>query len=176
MKRIVVLGGGVGGTLTANLLARKLHRRIDAGEVEVVVIDAEGAHVYQPGFMYIAMGGEREAKLTKPERGLLDVHEEMGIMIQEVVGKRVGDYYFPALAGVAFTNNEYRWARRLKREDGLLRLAGPGLLGGQQFHGQGPQQPAFPAGQGPACGQLERPRRGLRGSAFHPFELLPMAG
>jgi pyruvate,water dikinase len=56
------------------------------------------------------------------EHGMIDFHEEMGIMIQEVVGKRVGDYYFPALAGVAFTNNEYRWARRLKREDGLLRL------------------------------------------------------
>jgi len=72
MKRIVILGGGVGGTLTANLLARKLRRSIDRGEAEIVVIDAQGAHVYQPGFMYIAMGGEREAKLTKPERALLD--------------------------------------------------------------------------------------------------------
>lgn len=72
MKRIVILGGGVGGTLTANLLARKLGKRIDRGDVEVLVIDALGAHVYQPGFMYIAMGGEREASLTKPERALLD--------------------------------------------------------------------------------------------------------
>ena len=72
MKRIVILGGGVGGTLTANLLARRLRKLIDAGEAEVVVVDAQGAHVYQPGFMYIAMGGEREAKLTKPERALLD--------------------------------------------------------------------------------------------------------
>jgi pyruvate,water dikinase len=56
------------------------------------------------------------------EHGLIDFHEEMGIMIQEVVGKRVGDYFFPAIAGVAFSNNEFRWSRRLKREDGLLRL------------------------------------------------------
>jgi hypothetical protein len=56
------------------------------------------------------------------EHGMIDFHEEMGIMIQEVVGKKVGDYYFPAIAGVAFSNNEYRWSRRLKREDGLLRL------------------------------------------------------
>ncbi|HHE54295.1 MAG TPA: pyruvate, phosphate dikinase [Caldithrix abyssi] len=62
----------------------------------------------------------------RAERGLLDFHEEMGIMIQEVVGKRVGDYFLPAFAGVAFSNNEFRWSPRIKREDGLLRLV-PGL-------------------------------------------------
>ena len=72
MERILILGGGVGGTLTANLLVRKLRRRIDRGEVEVMVVDATGQHVYQPGFMYIAMGGERAANLQRPERGLLD--------------------------------------------------------------------------------------------------------
>jgi len=71
-NRVVILGGGVGGTLTANLLARKLRQRIDRGEAEVTVVDAEGAHVYQPGFMYIAMGGEHESALRKPERSLLD--------------------------------------------------------------------------------------------------------
>ncbi len=72
MRRIVILGGGVGGTLTANLLVRKLRARIDLGEVEVVVVDATGQHVYQPGFMYIAMGGERASHLERPERSLLD--------------------------------------------------------------------------------------------------------
>ena len=72
MQRILILGGGVGGTLTANLLVRKLRGRIDRGEIEIVVVDATGQHVYQPGFMYIAMGGERAANLQRPERGLLD--------------------------------------------------------------------------------------------------------
>jgi len=72
MQRILILGGGVGGTLTANLLVKKLRARIDRGEVEVVVVDATGQHVYQPGFMYIAMGGERAANLSRPERSLLD--------------------------------------------------------------------------------------------------------
>jgi hypothetical protein len=62
----------------------------------------------------------------RAERGLLDFHEEMGIMIQEVVGDRVGDYFFPAFAGVAFSNNEFRWSSRIKREDGLARIV-PGL-------------------------------------------------
>jgi len=62
----------------------------------------------------------------RSERGLLDLHEEMGIMIQEVVGKRVGHYFIPSFSGVAFSNNEFRWSPRIKREDGLIRLV-PGL-------------------------------------------------
>jgi len=62
----------------------------------------------------------------RAERGLLDFREEMGIMIQEVVGSRIGRYFFPAFAGVAFSNNEFRWSPRIRREDGLLRMV-PGL-------------------------------------------------
>lgn len=62
----------------------------------------------------------------RAERGLLDLHEEMGIMIQEVVGRRVGRYFLPAWAGVALSQNEFRWSPRIRREDGLLRLV-PGL-------------------------------------------------
>jgi hypothetical protein len=62
----------------------------------------------------------------RAERNLLDVHEEMGIMIQEVVGSRVGRFFLPAFSGVAFSNNEFRWSPRIRREDGLVRLV-PGL-------------------------------------------------
>jgi sulfide:quinone oxidoreductase len=72
MERILILGGGVGGTLTANLLVKKLRRQLKAGEVTITVIDQTGQHTYQPGFMYIAMGGERADRLQRPERGLLD--------------------------------------------------------------------------------------------------------
>lgn len=56
------------------------------------------------------------------ERGLLDFNEEMGIIIQEVVGRRIGKYFFPAYAGVAFSSNEFRWSPRIRREDGIVRL------------------------------------------------------
>ena len=58
----------------------------------------------------------------RKERGLLDFVEEMGILVERVVGTRVGDYFFPAFAGVAFTNNEFRWSPRIRREDGMIRL------------------------------------------------------
>ena len=62
----------------------------------------------------------------RADRGLLDFHEEMGILLQEVVGTRIGKYFLPTFAGVAFSNNEFRWAARIKREDGLIRIV-PGL-------------------------------------------------
>ena len=62
----------------------------------------------------------------RAEHGLLDFAEEMGIMVQEVVGSKVGDYFFPSFAGVAFSRNEFRWSPGIKREDGLLRMV-PGL-------------------------------------------------
>jgi len=77
MQRVVVLGGGVGGTLVANLISRKLKKAIDAGEASVTVVDETGTHVYQPGFMYIAMGGERASNLQRPERSLLDERVEL---------------------------------------------------------------------------------------------------
>jgi hypothetical protein len=62
----------------------------------------------------------------RAERGLIDFGEEMGIIIQEVVGQKIGHYYLPAFAGVAFSKNEFRWSPRIRREDGLLRMV-PGL-------------------------------------------------
>jgi len=83
MQRIVILGGGVGGTLTANLLVRRLRRLVRRSDVEITVVDTSGAHVYQPGFMYIAMGGERAERLRKPERSLLDRH--VRLVVDEAV-------------------------------------------------------------------------------------------
>ena len=82
MQRILILGGGVGGTLTANLLVKKLRRQVKAGEVTITVVDQTGLHTYQPGFMYIATGGERAERLQRPERGLLD--SKVALVVAEI--------------------------------------------------------------------------------------------
>jgi hypothetical protein len=53
---------------------------------------------------------------------LIDYNEDMAILIQKVVGRKHGRYFFPDCAGVGFSRNEYRWSPRLKAEDGLARL------------------------------------------------------
>lgn len=68
-SEIVVLGGGVGGTLVANLLARQL----DRAQAHITVIDRTGRHVYQPGWLYLPFEDSAAApqRLERSERGLL---------------------------------------------------------------------------------------------------------
>jgi sulfide:quinone oxidoreductase len=68
VSNIVILGGGVGGTLTANLLARKLSRK----QAQITLIDRTGRHVYQPGWLYVPFGGDPPEQLERSERSLLN--------------------------------------------------------------------------------------------------------
>jgi len=60
--------------------------------------------------------------LYRRERDLIDYDEQMAILIQRVIGIPYGPYYLPAFAGVAFSQNEWRWSPRIKRNDGLMRI------------------------------------------------------
>ncbi len=62
----------------------------------------------------------------RKERGLSEYHEEMGILVQQVVGKKIGKYFLPSFSGVAFSHNDFRWSNRIRKEDGLIRMV-PGL-------------------------------------------------
>lgn len=72
--RVVVLGGGVGGTLVANLLSKTLKR-----DATVTVVDRTGMHVYQPGFLYVALDQADALWLARDERGLLRKDVELVI-------------------------------------------------------------------------------------------------
>jgi len=72
MDNVLVIGGGVGGTIAANLIGRGLKREIADGQAQVTVVDRLGSHVYQPGFMYITFGQQKPEGLIRPERSLLD--------------------------------------------------------------------------------------------------------
>ncbi len=69
-QHIVIVGGGVGGTIVANLLARSLHHQ----EAEITLIDSTGKHAYMPGWLYlpfnhVSFGSDQ---LVRPERDLLN--------------------------------------------------------------------------------------------------------
>lgn len=65
--QIVVLGGGIGGLLTANLLAR----RLDGTRATIHLIDATGMHVFQPGWLYVALDQANARWLARDTRALL---------------------------------------------------------------------------------------------------------
>ena len=67
MKTLLILGAGTGGTLVANQMAR----RLDAREWQIVVVDKDERHLYQPGLLFIPFGEYSAADVFKPRRRLL---------------------------------------------------------------------------------------------------------
>ena len=74
MHEIVILGGGTGGTLTANRLRRAYGR----DEARITVVDQDDAHVYQPGLLFVPFG------LTQPE----DIVRPRGRQLHAGIGYR----------------------------------------------------------------------------------------
>ena len=62
VKSIVILGGGTGGTLVANRL-RRAYRHEDA---EIIVVDRDDRHVYQPGLLFVPFGRADVRRITRP--------------------------------------------------------------------------------------------------------------
>jgi hypothetical protein len=63
-----------------------------------------------------------DALMYRRRMGLLDYDERMAILLQEVQGQRHRNYYFPAIAGVAYSFSPIVWNPRLRREEGFARL------------------------------------------------------
>lgn len=60
-RRAVVLGGGIGGLVAA----RELRRRLPAGH-EVVLVDREPEHVFQPSLLWQMVGDRHVSQFTRP--------------------------------------------------------------------------------------------------------------
>jgi len=67
MKRIVILGAGTAGTMMANRLARTLPHNW-----QVVLLDRDDVHLYQPGLLFLPFGAYRDSELVKPRTQLVD--------------------------------------------------------------------------------------------------------
>jgi len=61
-KQIVILGGGTGGTMTAN----RLRRHFDADEAAIHVVDRDDWHVYQPGLLFVPFGLAHVDEIVRP--------------------------------------------------------------------------------------------------------------
>jgi pyruvate, water dikinase len=63
-----------------------------------------------------------DALLYRRNRGLGEGDEQMAILVQRVSGMPYQKYFFPSLAGVAFSRNLYAWADRIDPKKGMIRL------------------------------------------------------
>lgn len=71
MKKLLVLGGGTAGTMSANRLANKLK------DWQVTVIDRDDNHRYQPGFLFMPFGTYSPDQVTKSRRESLNKNVEL---------------------------------------------------------------------------------------------------
>ena len=71
-KKILIVGGGLAGTIIANGLCRQLGKELRANEVTITVIGNTDQHLYQPGLLYVPFGRIREKDLFRDQRSVLD--------------------------------------------------------------------------------------------------------
>lgn len=70
--RILVVGGGTGGTIVANNLARRLAPEIRARKAHITMLSASDQHMYQPGLLYVAFGQMMPDELYRDQASLLE--------------------------------------------------------------------------------------------------------
>jgi hypothetical protein len=63
-----------------------------------------------------------DALCYRSKRGLGANDEQMAILVQRVSGMPYRQYFFPTLAGVAFSRNLYAWNDRIDSRQGVIRL------------------------------------------------------
>ncbi len=63
MRKILILGGGTGGTIMANKLRSALERE----DWEITIVDQHKTHYYQPGFLFIPFGFYTKYDVQKPK-------------------------------------------------------------------------------------------------------------
>lgn len=70
--KILIVGGGMGGTILANSLARRLSGELKAGKARVTMLSASDKHFYQPGLLYLAIGRMTPDELYRDQASLLE--------------------------------------------------------------------------------------------------------
>jgi sulfide:quinone oxidoreductase len=71
-KKILIVGGGLGGTIVANGLCRQLHDELASGSVTITMLGDSPTHLYQPGLLYVPFGRVRVSELFRDQRKVLD--------------------------------------------------------------------------------------------------------
>jgi sulfide:quinone oxidoreductase len=79
---ILIVGGGTGGTLAANLLAKQFAVEIGDHDVQVTLVTNSKFHIFQPGLLEVAFEGKKPDSIIREERPL--VNRKVGYVEENV--------------------------------------------------------------------------------------------
>ena len=71
MKKIAIIGNGVGGLITSSKLAKDLAKEIKSGEVSIMLFDKKTEQEFQPGNLDVAFRGTDPSKMRRPVEKLV---------------------------------------------------------------------------------------------------------
>ncbi|MBR9970689.1 NAD(P)/FAD-dependent oxidoreductase [Magnetospirillum sulfuroxidans] len=71
-KTILIVGGGLAGTIVANGLCRQLGTQLRSGAVSITMLGTCDTHMYQPGLLYVPFGRMREHEMFREQSRVLD--------------------------------------------------------------------------------------------------------
>lgn len=77
--KILIVGGGMGGTILGNNLARRLAAELKSGKVKLTMLSASDKHMYQPGLLYVAVGRMTPDELYRDQKSLLEPGIEFAV-------------------------------------------------------------------------------------------------
>ncbi len=70
--RVLVVGGGTGGTIFANNLARRISSELKSGKASITMLSASDKHAYLPALLYVALGKMMPEEIYREQASLLD--------------------------------------------------------------------------------------------------------
>ena len=104
-KSLLIVGGGPGGCMTANRLAKSLKSEIRGGQVEITLLSNSARHIYEAGFLFMSLGLKNPEQFTREQKDLLhpgvnlvvDPAIKIDIQDRKVVGKSGHEYPYDIL-------------------------------------------------------------------------------
>ena len=77
--KILIVGGGMGGTILGNNLARRLKKELKTGKAHITMLSASDQHMYQPGLLYVCVGRMAPDELYREQATLLEPEIEFHV-------------------------------------------------------------------------------------------------